>query len=191
MGEIEVEGKTKLMSVLFVQHTPKSELAKRIRNKLETLERVGNLKFKVVEKTGRKIEEILHRSDSWSNRDCGREECLICQSAAEEERKGMCKRRNIVYETYCKTCYEKERSKKEETEIHNINCEEVQEMMLSSDKKGGKRKRGGEEETKKDKKKEMEKKTKKEYTVKYVGETGRSGFERGNEHISDFLNFED
>jgi len=37
----------------------------------------------------------------------------------------------------------------------------------------------------------MERKTKKEYTVKYVGETGRSGYERGSEHLSDFLNFEE
>ena len=99
------------MSVLFVQHTPRSELAKRIRNKLENLEKVCSLKFKVVEKTGSKIEEILHKSDSWSNRDCGRQDCLLCQSATEEERKGLCKRRNVVYETYCITCSEKEEKK--------------------------------------------------------------------------------
>ena len=53
------DGKKKFMSVLFVQHTPRSELAKRIRDKLESLERIGNLKFKVVEKTGSKLEVIL------------------------------------------------------------------------------------------------------------------------------------
>ena len=70
-GKMEIEGMNKIMSVLFVQHTPKSELAKRIRDKLETLEKLGSLKLKVVEKTGKKIEEILHKSDPWSNRDCG------------------------------------------------------------------------------------------------------------------------
>ena len=59
--------------------------------------------------------------------------------------------------------------------------------MAISENVGEKRKRYEE----KDKKKEMEKKTKKEYTVKYVGETGRSGYERGSEHLSDFLNFEE
>ena len=100
------------MSVLFVQHTPRSELAKRIRDKLESLERIGNLKFKVVEKTGSKLEEILHKSDAWNNRDCGRSDCILCASATEEEKKGLCKRKNVVYETYCITCYEKEKWKK-------------------------------------------------------------------------------
>ena len=120
-GEMEIDGKMKIMSVLFVQHTPKSELAKRIREKLETLEKLGGLKFKVVEKTGRKLEEILHKSDAWSDRDCERKNCLICQSAAENERRGMCERRNIEYET-CITCYEKEKKNMEEKELYVINC---------------------------------------------------------------------
>ena len=58
-GSIEVEGKKMLMSVLFVQHTPKSELAKRLRDRLSNLEKVGNLKFKVVEKTGTKLRKYF------------------------------------------------------------------------------------------------------------------------------------
>ena len=77
------------MCVLFIQHTPRSELAKRIREKLANLEKVGNLKFKVVEKTGRKIEEILHKSDSWSDRDCGRIDCLLV-ILQEKEKEGEC-----------------------------------------------------------------------------------------------------
>ena len=124
-GEMEIDGKMKIMSVLFVQHTPKSELAKRIRDKLETLEKLLSLKFKVVEKTGRKLEEILHKSDAWSDRDCERKDCLICQSAAEDERRGMCKKRNIVYETFCITCYEKEKKSIEEKELYVINCSDL------------------------------------------------------------------
>ena len=55
-GEIDIEGKSKIMSVLFVQHTPKSELAKKIREKLESMEKLCSLKFKIVEKTGSKLE---------------------------------------------------------------------------------------------------------------------------------------
>ena len=134
-GEIEIEGKTKLMSVLFIQHTPKSELAKRVRVKLENLEKVGNLKFKVVEKTGNKLEEILHKSDSWSDRDCERPDCLLCSSVDENGKMGMCKRRNVVYEIYCITCYEKERRQKEEKDIYKITVEENGEKIDTETKK--------------------------------------------------------
>ena len=86
--EIEVEGKKKIMSVVFVPHTYKSELAKRLRERLEKLEKLGSLKLKVVEKTGEKLVDLLHRSDAWSDMDCSREDCLICGSAGEKERKG-------------------------------------------------------------------------------------------------------
>ena len=132
-GEIEIEGKTKLMSVLFVQHTPRSELAKRIRDKLESLEKLGTLKFKVVEKTGSKLEEILHKSDAWNDRDCGRQDCLLCSSASEDDKKGVCKRRNVVYETYCITCYEREKGKKDERELYNQISDKKEEKVTSAE----------------------------------------------------------
>ena len=106
--EIDIEGKKKIMSVAFVPHTEKSELAKRLREKLERLERLGNLKMKIVEKTGDKLVDLLHRSDAWSDLDCNREDCLICESAGEEGKKGQCKRRNVIYETFCFTCFSKD-----------------------------------------------------------------------------------
>ena len=174
------------MSVLFVQHTPGSELAKRIREKLESLEKVGTLKFKVLEKTGSKLEEILHKSDAWNDRDCGREDCLLCSSASEDDKKGVCKRRYVVYETYCITCYEREKGKKDERELYNQISHNKDEKVTSAEIIEGKRKREG--NNKKEKKVE---KRRKEYKVKYVGETGRSAYERGAEHISDFHNFDE
>ena len=187
-GEIDVEGKKKLMSVLFVQHTHKSELAKRLREKLESLEKLGSLKFKVVEKTGNKLEDVLHRSDSWSDRDCGRIDCLICKSVEEDGKRGLCKRRNVVYEVHCITCYEKEKKKQQERELHR-NCSGENSKEEEVGCISGKRKRNS--ENKETDKERREKKTKKEYTVKYVGETGRSAYERGSEHLSDFMNFDE
>ena len=69
---------------MFVPHTHKSELAKRLRERLETLEKLGNIKMKVVEKTGEKLDDLLHRSDAWGDLDYNREDCLICKSAGEE-----------------------------------------------------------------------------------------------------------
>ena len=180
------------MNVLFVQYTPKGELAKRLREKLEAFERLGSLRFKVVEKTGSKLEEILHKSDAWNDRDCDRKDCLLCSSAGEEERRGMCKRKNVVYETYCITCYENEKNKKDEQNIYMFNCENVKEHLTNADIVTGKRKRGEDEKKKMGTKEgKGEKKRRKEYRVKYVGETGRSAYERGVEHLSDFLNFDE
>ena len=134
------------MSVLFVQHTPRSELAKRIRNKLEAFEKLGSLKYKVVEKTGVKLEEILHKSDAWNDRDCGRADCLLCSSTGEDERKGLCRRRNVVYETYCITCYEKEKGRKKEKEIYEFNCEQLEKEVTEAESGERKRKRDKERE---------------------------------------------
>ena len=190
-GEMDIEGKSKIMSVLFVQHTPKSELAKKIREKLESMEKLCSLKFKIVEKTGSKLEELLHKSDSWSDRDCERQDCLVCSSASEEEKRGMCRRRNVVYETYCITCYDNEKRKKDENEIYMFNCENLNEELKRKERIGGKRKRKYDEDEKPKKKKEKREKNKREFKVKYVGETGRSAYERGVEHISDFLNYDE
>ena len=49
---MEVDGKSKIMSVIFVPHTERSELAKRWRLRLEQFEKVGSIKIKVVERAG-------------------------------------------------------------------------------------------------------------------------------------------
>ena len=201
--EIEVEGKKKVMSVVFVPHTRKSELAKRLREKLESLEKLGNLKIKIVEETGEKLVDLLHRSDAWSNTDCNREDCLICCSAGEEEKKGKCKRRNVVYETYCITCREKEEKERKDKELkENTEEKELPEKIVTLDEmiemeKENIRKRKRYEESKLEAEKENKKekteaeKEKKDYTFKYIGETGRSGYERGQEHVKSFENFDE
>ena len=76
------------------------------------------LRIKIVERAGEKLVDLLHKSDAWSNRDCNRLDCLPCKSAGEEELKGACKRRNVIYETYCITCQEEiEKVEKEKEEI--------------------------------------------------------------------------
>ena len=62
--------------------------------------------------------------------------------------------------------------------------------MKSAEKEEGKKKRKHEEETS-GQKHEKREKHKREIKVKYVGETGRSTYERGVEHVSDYLNYDD
>ena len=129
---IEIEGKLKTMSVIFVPHTSKSELAKRWREKLEEFEKVSSIKLKVVERTGCKLVELLHKSNAWSDKDCEREECLICASCVDKEKRGLCMRRNVVYETFCLTCYYKEKAEKERLELEkNVKRNTAKEKKLT------------------------------------------------------------
>ena len=109
----------KITAVIFVQHTPHSELTKRMRSKLDSLEKLGKFKIKLVERAGTKVVDILHQSNAWSMMDCERKDCLICNT--ESSKKGSCKRRNVLYETFCITCQnereERERKYGEEVEV--------------------------------------------------------------------------
>ncbi len=84
-------------TVLFVDSTPKGELAKRYR---ETLKEYG-LKIRVVEKPGRPLKSMICRSDPFKEKSCGTDGCASC-SAGE----GRCKTRDAVYKISCNGCNE-------------------------------------------------------------------------------------
>ena len=85
----------KLQGILFVAHTKNSELAKRIRNSLETFEKYIRIRLKVIERAGEKVADVLHKSNPWSGLPCTREECRIC-SGGNEKLWGRCRDRNVV-----------------------------------------------------------------------------------------------
>ena len=177
-NSIEIDGKKKIMSVLFVQHTERSALAKKLREKLETLEKVGNIKIKVVEKTGDKPTDLLHKSDSWEERKCERKDCMVCENAGEDDKLGQCKKRSVIYETFCLTCEETEKKKK----AKKIEEKETEQVMKN------KKKRKIEDVQKEENKQNEKKKEERNVIAKYIGETGRSAYERGVEHWRDFEN---
>ena len=74
-----------------------------IRNVIKTLKPFTRIHLKVVEKAGRKIIDTLHKCNPWENSICEREDCLPCRSSKKEAVKS-CKRRSIVYQTWCHTC---------------------------------------------------------------------------------------
>ena len=92
-----------IRGIFFVPHTESSELAKRIREKLRSFEELSSIRVKLVERTGEKIVDILHKSNPWEATHCGREDCMYCGSR-NEKLVGKCKKRNIVYETECLLC---------------------------------------------------------------------------------------
>ena len=62
--------------------------------------------LKVIERVGEKLEDSIHKSNPWENVDCERKDCFTCQSSADSEEMlyKSCKKRSIVYQTWCQTC---------------------------------------------------------------------------------------
>ena len=163
-----LEGRKDLIEgVMFVPNTEGSEFAKRLREKLQHFEKFSRIRLKIVERTGEKLVDMLHKSNPWSGERCERKECKSC-SSSDEKVWGDCRKRNVVYETECGLCSNVERKEVREKE----GGEKEEEM-------GKKRKRV--EKLGSDKLLEKPK-------VKYIGETSRSSFERFDEHWDDFNN---
>ena len=130
-------------SVLFVPHTPGSELAKRLRKEEERVSKVAGYRVKIVERTGTQLRRILCKKNPFTGLPCGRERCLSCRN---EKTAGQCRRRNITYMMTCDTCNREERKE----EVTDTGVVEAQE------------------------------------TAAYVGETYRSSYERGREHLASY-----
>ena len=96
----------------------------------------------------------------------------MCMSAGQEGRKGTCKKRGIVYETYCLTCGTVvEEGEEEETKLDSEST--IMKKCKKETTERGKKKVGD----------HYGRNGKlKEYKYKNVGETSRPGFEKGMEH---------
>ena len=77
------------------------------------LESQTGVRIKIVEKTGIKLVDILHKSDPWKGMNCRRENCLLCKTKklTEKNTNQDCTQRCITYETWCLTCEAREREK--------------------------------------------------------------------------------
>ena len=144
----------KIKAVMFVPHTPGSELAKKLRENEEHLVKITGTKVKIIERTGTKIQDLLTRSNPWKGADCERQNCLLCftKCKTEKNKSQDCHQRNVVYEIRCLTCQELETNK-------------IIEQDLTQQEK-------------------VEQQTKIKL-FKYIGETSRSCYERGWEHLND------
>ena len=151
----EEEERNRVIAVMFVPYTPRGELARRLREVESDIEKQTGNKLKIVERSGMKIVDLLHKSDPWEGVDCERRGCILCKTK-QKTGKNMgqdCHRRNIVYETWCMTCENRDKREIEENEDYD-------------------------EETRKRKIREVK-------IYKYVGESSRSLYERGLEHLRD------
>ena len=102
----EKKNNVKTISVMFVPYTVGGELAKQLRQAEEELGARTGYKIKIVERTGTKLEDMLHKSNPWQGQDCGRPQCILCETK-QKTGKNMdkdCTKRCIIYETWCMTC---------------------------------------------------------------------------------------
>ena len=166
-----------IRGVLFLPYTENSELAKRVRIKLKQLEDLSSLRVRIVERTGEKLVDCIHKSNPWKATDCKRENCRFCE---DEKMVGKCKDKGVVYEIECITC-KKENNKVKDKEKEKRENERIEEEEMNT---GEKRKwrRDDDDEGSKEEKPETKP------AVKYIGETSRSAFERYKEHLEDFRN---
>ena len=99
-------GSKEIKSVMFIPYTAHSELATRMRENEEMMKEMTGYRIKIVEKTGVKLVDMLHRANPWAGEECGRNRCLLCETKKREGKKNSqdCHKRNCVYQTYCRTC---------------------------------------------------------------------------------------
>ena len=151
-GEAKKSRREDPKAVIFCPYTAGGELAKKLRNAEEEMEKLSGFKIKVVEEVGEKVKDILHSSNPWRGEDCGREGCWLCQTKlmTEKWKSQDCMKRSLVYETWCETCLQEEKEKIDDDD------------SLED--------------------REKEERKKRIVMYKYIGETARSVFERGLEH---------
>ena len=85
---------------LFNPHTPGGELAKRMRMKEAQNNQGRRIRFKIVEKGGITLEQLLRRSNPWAGEGCERPKCFPCSSGGG----GNWWRESITYLLWCEEC---------------------------------------------------------------------------------------
>ena len=81
-------------SVIFVPSTPKSVLARRMKEEILS----SNLKINVVERPGVKIKRLLQKNDPNKSGECSAVNCFVCSTTKE----GSCRKSGITYVITCK-----------------------------------------------------------------------------------------
>ena len=149
------EDEGRAKAVIYVPHTHGSRLAKAMREKENELEKLTGYRVKIVEKAGDPLERIIVKSNPWSGQDCERGGCFLCQTKQKTEKQST------------QSC--SKRSAVYETWCETCKKEEEKKIEKLEEETG-------------EKLDEMKRAVR---LYKYVGETNRSTYERGYEHLMD------
>ena len=103
---------------MFVPYMPNSTLAKELRDQEFGLEKIMWYRLMIVERAGDKLQDLLTSLTPWKGKICERKDCMLCETKIRTNKnlKQECSKRNLVYETKCQTCEERDQRKIEEYE---------------------------------------------------------------------------
>ena len=88
---------------IIIPSTPNSELLMMLREVAQA-EALPGLKFKIVEKGGRKVRRTVQNSNPTASSSCQAGDCLVCKGGSGA---GLsCRKSNVVYEIGCQQCPE-------------------------------------------------------------------------------------
>ena len=90
------------ISVCFIDNTAEGRLVKRMQRVEEEVSDKVNYRVRMTEAAGTPLSLLLTSNNPWGASDCRREDCTTC--AQGDEKVIDCKRRNVLYESYCTLC---------------------------------------------------------------------------------------
>ena len=105
-----------MKTVLFIEQSPRGELAKRLRETMKDMEQTLGFRIKIVERTGRSLGSKFPLNNFWAGAKCGRSDCITCEQGGEEELP-PCTKSNLVFENICVGCNPGATSKGDPREI--------------------------------------------------------------------------
>ena len=91
------------LAPIIVPATPNGQLAKMIKVAAESEQKSG-IKFKVIEKGGRTLGNLLQKSNPTASNKCGKQNCFMDQQVEEAK---LCHKSNVLYEWKCRSCNSK------------------------------------------------------------------------------------
>ena len=80
---------------------------------------VTRRRIKVVEMAGSQLSHILPNTNPWAGSGCSRSDCHTCHQGGGQDIKEDCFRRNILYESHCGTCADREGGEEKERRPKN------------------------------------------------------------------------
>ena len=99
-------------SVMFIENTPHGTLARKLQECEDKLGATTGRRVRMVEMGGTQLAQLLPNTNPWSGAQCGRAECHTCHQGGGEEKRLDCFKRNVLYESRCGVCEDKESQSK-------------------------------------------------------------------------------
>ena len=92
--------KDKYSTILYVPCTPRSTLARRLKEVEVRGRQDRKWRVKIVEKGGQTLRSQLSKSDPWAGEKCDKATCFPCRKSGG----GNCRRKNVGYRITCEEC---------------------------------------------------------------------------------------